>query len=52
MHTLGKGFGKTVSKGLEQDAVVVVVVGFKFLDLVFNADTGSDGKGTNIVFHT
>ena len=49
MQPLGAGFGQAVGQRLEQDRVVVVVVGLEAGDVRFDADAGVHREGADPV---
>ena len=46
---LGEGFRKSIRQGLEHNGMIVIVFGFESLHMFIDADTGSDGKATNVI---
>ena len=49
MQILGEGLGEAVGERLGHDGVVVVVVGLEFFDEFFEAVTGGDGEGAEVI---
>ena len=47
MHVFCQCLGKTICKGLEKNAAVVVVICFEPFDVLINADAGCYSKTTN-----
>src|SRR5579871_3329642 len=50
VQELGKSFCESVSKGLQHDLIVVVVSGFEFFDMWFDAFYGHDEGSYMILF--
>ena len=49
VQALGEGFGEAVGQRLEQDRVVVVVVGLEAGHVRLDADAGGDGEAADPV---
>ena len=52
VHVLSEGFCKTISNCFEHNGTIVIMILFKFGDLLFNTETGRQGKGADIIFDT